>query len=235
MRLFLSCLFFSGVLLMSSCKKESASAAKEPAWLKQDLLAYYPLDGNVKDSSGNGFDGVPTGVLKPVANKNGKPYSALYFNGSEFNANINNTHFNQDFTISMSVQLEAFTSQYAKLIWGNNCIVLEYLRDNNPRVVSFYLYNPSIGGFGNLSGVLNFTDWNHIAITNSNGSSSLFINGTFLNKTLTARPSLGTGSTNYIKFGGAAADPHQFKGNMDNIRIYKRALTAEEIKYLSQQ
>jgi hypothetical protein len=219
---------------MSSCKKESASAAKEPAWLKQDLLAYYPLDGNVKDSSGNGFDGVPTGVLKPVANKNGKPYSALYFNGSEFNANINNTHFNQDFTISIWVQLEDFTSQYPRLIWGNDCIVLEFARDANPRVLNFYLYHPSAGVFGNLGGVLNFTNWNHIVITNTNGSSNLYINGTFLNKSATARPTIGTGQTNFLKFGRAAADILNFKGNMDNIRFYKRALTAEEVKYLSQ-
>ena len=234
MRLFLSCLFFGGVFLMSSCKKESSAAAKEPSWLKQDLLAYYPLDGNVKDSSGNGLDGVPTGVLKPVANKNGKPYSAMYFNAAHFNVNINNIFFNQDFSVSLWVQVEEYPRYYPSIIWGN-CFHIGFTSNPIPNILNTYLYHPTAGVFGLVYGVLNYADWNHVTITNSNGITSLYINGTFVNTSPTGRSSIGTNQTNFITVGRAADGILRFDGNLDNIRFYKRALTAEEVKYLSKQ
>jgi hypothetical protein len=219
---------------MSSCKKESSATAKEPAWLKQDLLAYYPLDGNVKDSSGNGLDGVPNGVLKPIANKNGKPYSALNFKEAEFNANINNTFFNQNFSVSLWVQWTEYTISYPSIIWGN-CFHIGFTSNPIPNILNTYLYHPTAGVFGLVDGVLNYADWNHVTITNSNGISSLYINGTFVNTSPTGRSSIGTAQTNFITIGRAIGSILKFEGSLDNIRFYKRALTAEEVKYLSQQ
>jgi hypothetical protein len=233
-KLNLYCILFA-VITMASCKKESSKMANEPAWLKQDLLAYFPFNGNAKDSSGNGFDGVPNGIVQATTDRNGKSNAALYFNNGEVLTNINNTFFNKDFSISLWVQLEQFTSQYAKLIWGNDCFVMEYVRDANPRVLAFYLYTPGFGTSAFSTAVINFTSWTNITITNTNGFSSLYINGTYLNKSQTARPALGTGSTNFIKFGNAPLDAHHFKGKLDEIRFYKRSLNEEEVKYLYQK
>ena len=35
---------------------------KEPEFLKQGLVAYYPFNGNAKDESGNGYDGIVNGA-----------------------------------------------------------------------------------------------------------------------------------------------------------------------------
>lgn len=218
----------------TACKKESSKAVNQPAWLKQDLLAYYPFNGNAKDSSGNGYDGVPNGLVQSTTDRNGKSNGAFYFNNGEVLANINNSIFNKDFTVSLWVQLEEFTSQYAKLIWGNDCFVMEFVRDASPRVLSFYLYTPGYGTSAFSTAVINFTSWTNITVTNTNGFSSLYINGTYLNKSQTARPPAGTGNTNFIKFGNATLNVHHFKGKMDDIRFYRRALTDEEVKYLYQ-
>jgi hypothetical protein len=205
----------------------------EPASLKNGLVAYYPLNGNVEDVSGNGKNGIPNGILQPTVDRNNKSNSACYFNSSEFTSNINSSNFNQDFTISMWVQLEEFTNQYAKLIWGQNFITLEFLRDVSPRVLTFFLYNPNVGQIGRIEAVVDFTAWNHIVISNSGGYSSLYLNGSFIIKSQLPRPAIGVGNSNFLKFGNALNDSNNFKGKMDEIRIYNRALTQEEITYLA--
>jgi hypothetical protein len=228
-------LFVSGVLLFfSSCKKESSATAKEPAWLKQDLLAYYPFNGNPKDTSGNNYNGVTNGVVQTTTDRKGKSNAALYFNNGEVVVNLNNSIFNGDFTVSVWAQLEAFTSPYPNLIYQVESFRLEFVRDNNPRFVSHYLTTPRWGNTNQCQGVANFTEWTNYVITNTNGISSLYVDGAFINKSATSRRQEGTGRANFLTIGRAIQDINHFKGKMDDIRFYKRALTAEEVKYLYQ-
>jgi len=231
----INALLVSGVLLFfSSCKKESASAAKEPEWLKQDLLAYYPFNGNVKDTSGNNYNGVPNGLVQPTTDRKGKSNGAIYFNNGEVVVNINNTIFNGDFTVSIWAQLEAFTSPYPNLIFQFESFVLQFARDNNPRLVNHYLTTPGWGTTNGCTGVANFTEWTHYVVTNAGGISNLYIDGAFVTKSTTARRPEGTRTGSFLTFGRAIQDITHFKGKMDDIRFYKRALTAEEVKYLYQ-
>jgi hypothetical protein len=218
----------------TACKKESSKAVNEPVWLKQDLLAYYPFNGNAKDTSGNNYNGVPTGIVQPTTDRKGKANAALYFNNGEVAVNINNSIFNGDFTVSVWAQLEAFTSSNPNLIYQVNSFRLEFVRDNNPRVVSHYLITPGWGVTNQSLGVANFTDWTNYVITNTNGISSLYIDGAFVNKSASGRRQEGTGGANFLTFGRAILDLNHFKGKMDELRFYKRALTAEEVKYLYQ-
>jgi hypothetical protein len=48
----------------------------------QGVYAYYPLAGNAKDASGDGWNGSIIGSPATVSNQNGSPDSALQFNGS---------------------------------------------------------------------------------------------------------------------------------------------------------
>jgi Concanavalin A-like lectin/glucanases superfamily len=229
-----SAFVFMGLLFLGSCKKESATAVKEPEWLKQDLLAYYPFNGNLKDTSGNNYNGVPNGLVQYTPDRKGKSNGAVYFNNGEAVVNINNTIFNGDFTVSVWAQLEAFTSPYPNLIYQVESFRLEFTRDNNPRVATHYLIAPGFGTTNLCQGVANFTDWTNYVITNTSGISSLYINGAFVNKSATSRRQAGTGRANFLTIGRAILDINHFKGKMDDIRFYKRALTAEEVKYLYQ-
>lgn len=217
--------------IFNSCKKTE----NEPAWLKQDLVAYYPFNGSVKDTSGNGYDGVIAGNVQPTTDRNGKTSSAFYFNGGAVSAPVNSTFFNKDFTVSIWAQTEEFTSPYPRLITAEGCMVLEFARDANPpRQINFYLSVPGSGAIAGYNVPINATNWNNIVIANSNGFSFFYLNGTFLGKSLTARPLSGTGTTSFIKFGNVALDIFHFKGKIDDVRIYKRALTETEVKYLYQ-
>ena len=54
----------------------------QPAWIADDMVAYYPFDGNVRDASGNGNDGINVGATL-TENRFGQPSSAYYFDGSD--------------------------------------------------------------------------------------------------------------------------------------------------------
>ena len=59
------------------------TAAKEPEFLKEGLVAYYPFNGNAKDESGNGNDGEVTGATL-CTNRFGKADSAFAFDSKDF-------------------------------------------------------------------------------------------------------------------------------------------------------
>jgi hypothetical protein len=223
----INALLVSGVLLLfSSCKKESASGAKEPAWLKQDLLAYYPLDGNVKDSSGNGFDGVPT-ALQPTANRKNEPNKAMSFLNGSMALNLNSTHFSKRFTISLWARLDSMRSTHPMILSAG--FISLYYNSNK-----LFL---DLRGLGNAtSAFIDHSKWNNITIIKDSLLAKIYLNGTYLHTSSDAPNSTlysGLG-INVGKELSGTAPWHNFNGKLDDIRFYKRALTPEEVKYLYQ-
>ena len=247
MRLFLSCLFFSGVLLMSSCKKDSASAAKEPAWLKQDLLAHYPFNGNAKDSSGNGYDGIVNGAILDN-DRNGKANGSYNFVNGEIISNLGDPNFTGNFSISLWSKLETFNFENEPGRISNPHIVSSgiissnwnpfyglYYNQSNPISLRTYLNGPS--NYYDTYAPVDFKNWNHISVINKSDTLSLFLNGNFVSRVSNPKPKNQLWQSNFIRFGwpkGFYYDVHRLNGKLDDIRIYKRALTAEEVKYLYQ-
>ena len=70
---------------------------KEPEFLKQGLVAYYPFNGDAKDESGNGNDGEVTGATL-CTNRFGKADSAFAFDSRDF-VRVNNS-FGKSLTIA---------------------------------------------------------------------------------------------------------------------------------------
>ena len=83
--------------------KESSGGGgdkKEPAFLKQGLVTYYPFNGNAKDESGNGLDGEVKGATlsKDRHNADGKAYT---FNGKNGHISLPVFKYGEKFTISL--------------------------------------------------------------------------------------------------------------------------------------
>jgi hypothetical protein len=58
-------------------------------YVKGNLLAYYPFNGNANDLSGNSRNGIVSNML-PVVDRNGNPNSAFYFDGLSSSIRIPN-------------------------------------------------------------------------------------------------------------------------------------------------
>jgi hypothetical protein len=245
----INALLVSGVLLFfSSCKKESSSAAKEPAWLKQDLLAYYPLNGNAKDSSGNGYDGIVNGAVLDN-DRNNRANGAYNFVNGEIISNLGDPNFKGNFSVTLWSRLETFNYENepgrisypliisSGIITNNtlNAFLGLHYSNSNPIILQTFLHAPNNYYF--TYAPVDFKSWNHISIINKSDTLSLFLNGNFVSRVSNPKPQNPLYSSSFIRFGfpkGALYELYRLNGKLDDIRIYKRALTAEEVKYLYQ-
>ena len=77
-------------------------------------------------------------------------------------------------------------------------------------------------------------EWHHLAIIYKNGNATIYIDGVEdKNLTLTAPP--GTAQSFYIGAAGKNTPTAFFKGNIDEVRVWNKALTVDELRYIMNQ
>ena len=166
---------------------------------------------------------------------NGKFGQALSFDGSSNWVTIPDSD-SLDLTTGMT--LEAWV--YPTSISGNRTVLV---KENAPNSV-YYLYantsddslNTPLGGgvfasqyqFTHGGSTLATNAWSHVAVTYDGAIERLYVNGTQVASKAQAG-SMG-GSTGALRIGGNSLWGEFFKGSIDEVRIYNRALSATEIK-----
>jgi hypothetical protein len=215
------------------------------------LLAYYPFTGNAGDSSGNGYHGVVSGALlfKDRFNKENNCYS---FNGTDNKIII---PLKQNNLRSYSVSVWFNTNSGGQLIDGrgtNNLPGLDAFIHNkstggiNNGKAMFVAHGPgiSVGKMSNLT----YLDgkWHHFVGTFIGNSTNInpneffiYIDGELIlqSNSNTSSALLPINSNSDIVIGAnqnLTYSPYleYFLGLIDDVRIYNRVLTQEQIKYL---
>ncbi len=208
------------------------------------IAAYYLEEASgtkVVDASGNGNDGVlscnntadPT--CSGMRTTNGKFGRALSFDGVDDWVTVNDSAA-LDLTNGMT--LEAWV--YPTAISGNSTVLV---KENTPNSV-YYLYantsddssNTPLGGgvfagqyqFAHGGSTLPINAWTHLAVTYDGATERLYVNGAQVASK--AQTGSMTVSSGVLRIGGNSIWGEFFKGRIDEIRIYNRALKAEEIK-----
>ena len=201
------------------------------------LVAAYNFEeakgGTVVDASGNGNHGVLSGAKRTASGKFGRDLS---FDGSNDWVTVNDSA-TLDLTTSMT--LEAWV--YPTTVSGNRTVLV---KENAPGNSVYYLYantsddsaNTPLGGgvfagqyqFVHGGSTLTANAWSHVAITYNGTTERLYVNGNQVaSKAQTG--SIG-GSSGALRIGGNSMWGEYFKGRIDEIRIYNRALSATEIQ-----
>ena len=199
------------------------------------LVGYWPLDGNANDTSGNGNHGTVYGAI-PTTDQAGNVNKAYSFDGANdyiqipANALLNMTN---NFTISAWVKLavNAPTSGMGVVMWGENAlgkrrsvIVWNGGSGNNKVFWSGAFASANVAG----PEVIDDT-WYHVAVTvNQSNVASVYVNGALQNS---GSVTLNSYSFNGVKIGATLSnniDEH-FDGMIDEVGIYNRVLTAQEI------
>ena len=195
------------------------------------LVGYWPLDGNALDTSGNGNNGTIVGGATAVA---GKVNTALDFNGTSgvvtTSGGIINTA--NDFTMSAWVYVDAVTgTDNIVAAYNTNPTYQAALLNLNSTILAASIVNTANGDFcsGNVS--YSAGQWYHLAFTKTSSNCSFYLNGVkeVNDTTLTGTPL----ASNVFRIGArnwGAADADFFDGKIDDVRIYNRALSADEIK-----
>ena len=237
----------NSIILSTSTSNSSISACTStqlPANLQNGLMAYYPFCGNANDLSGNGNNGVVNGATL-TKDRFGLSNSAYSFNGvSNFIRVPNST--------SISIQ-NSFTISTWIYMQGGGC---------NPRVLEVNSVLNSCGGytlavngnsnisrtihaasFGSCSNALGFNPtqaitsltWHHLAFTvdANTGVGNFYLDGQLIQtKTgYVAQPFSYNG--NALTIGNINASRCDWWGGMiDDVMLYNRALTSNEIQSL---
>jgi hypothetical protein len=196
------------------------------------LVAAYNFDEasgtTVLDSSSNGLNGTITGATRTTTAHTGQ---ALSFDGTNDWVTVNDAAV-LDVT---RVTLEAWVRPTALSGW-RTVIMKEtptalaytlYAHDNAPRPAG-YINNggPDLDVQGTAA--LGLNTWTHLAMTYDGANMRFYVNGALVG-TRAATGSIAT-STNPLRIGGNAPWGEYFAGQIDDVRVYNRALTLAEIQ-----
>jgi hypothetical protein len=198
-------------------------------------VAYYRLDGDYKDASGNGRNGTAVGGPTFVAGKSGQ---AVSLDGAGDYITIDSWQGilgSSPFTISLWVNSTAVDDR-TMVCWGGA---------TNGTRVDFRLYQGRLRvehGNGNLQGntVLADGQWHHVALVVTQDATlvypqvALYVDG--LNDTQgTADPDpFGTVADVPVTLGQRRTNnDRDFQGMLDEVRIFDVALSAEEVAGLA--
>ena len=217
------------------------------AELNDGLVAYYPFNGNAQDMSGNGNHGTVNGATL-TTDRFGKANNAYYFDGITNRIEIP-LIFNNDqdpLTFSAWVLQEEVMEGTCPTIfgeftkWEGSTRNFFCLHGNDGGKLSFDQSGPSGGGAQIKAGTANNEgQWIHIAIIKDNNMVFGYKNGVLMGSV----PHTETYSGRAVTFGAIGARPidgqwnyyngaYNFKGEIDELRIYNRALSEDEIQTL---
>ncbi len=183
----------------------------------------------VADASGNANTGTISGA---TWNTNGKYGKALHFDGVNDRVVINAS---PSLNLSTAMTLEAWVITGTSQSGWRTIIVHE--------PVAYYLHasnnsgalRPAGGGIFNGSETyigaptsIPLSTWTHLALTYDGAMLRLYVNGTQVANKVRTAP-IQTNSSP-ITIGGNGAYGEYFKGRIDEVRIYNRALSAAEIQ-----
>jgi hypothetical protein len=218
---------FIFLLVLASCKKEEDPFQK----LLDDssLVLYLPFDNDIKDEGVNNLDVFNNGVT--LANdKNNVENNAGYFNGIDNYLMIDTNLALNEVSISLWIY-PSVTPQDGSIIfktddfynsWGlfyrDSVHILEDIDDSNKQI-----YQTPID-----------EDWNHIvAVLNNDLLNKMYVNGNLVSDTVFSSDNWSSFLGNlYIGQRGTSSYNGFFKGYMDEIMLFKRELSYDEVKTL---
>ncbi|NOS71676.1 MAG: LamG domain-containing protein [Verrucomicrobia bacterium] len=215
--------------------------AYEVSNLTNGLLAYYPFNGNANDESGNGNNASISGAVL-TTDRFGEANKAFYFNGAgnRLSASITGIPLgNSPRSITAWIKPDGDTHPV-------NAVIAYGIGDCGGKMfgLSYSKYLGGTPGYDNLGfwgGCQDYSanlftppnQWSFVAVTYDGSNIRLFANG------LSETDAIGTLSTQNshlwigaetLSDGGDFRD--FFKGSIDQVRVYNRALLDTEVQKL---
>jgi len=197
------------------------------------LIAYYPLNGNADDSSGNGYNGLAV-QTKPDSNRFGVDSSAISFNGYSSYVFI---PFEFDYpqkTISFWFYADTidnetrniYVSDNPNLKYGLSKISIQNINGNN--TLFYQLSNVTYETI-----ITKPKEWHFVAMVISNKSYSFYLDGNMIKSgTFSNYLTSVNGLRSTILGSARNLTTYFFSGVIDELRIYNKVLTSDQIQLL---
>jgi len=195
----------------------------------ENLVAYYPFDGNANDASGNGNDAVNTNALL-TTDRFGYANKAYDFNGIDAYLEINNDFDFPERTInlwfyvdSIDVHGAIYDTDNPRLDYGQTKIFVTHT-DGQDTVEATI-------GIPHHTSLLERKKWHMITLVRNSINTISYLNCRRTDGKLNSDNSSEMGP-NGTRVGTTRFYDRFFDGKIDDIRIYDRALGDEEITML---
>jgi hypothetical protein len=213
--------------------------------INEGLIYHFPFNGDKIDISGNGYSlGAEGGNPTYTTDRFGNANSACHFSAGKWWGG--RTQALSNFAVSLWFyksgsweNSEQHLIQIGDDFGGSTFDNVFYIAQGaTPKC--FYAGIKINGSFGtdyriSVNSYPSLNAWHHILAQRNGSSFFLYIDGIKVNSIVC--PSDLLPSTRYTNIGGAwlgvGAVYQQFKGDLDDLRLYSRALSDDEIKYLS--
>jgi len=232
---------YNGVTYSDTCNAVSGSLTK-------GLVGYWPFCGNANDDSGHGNDGTVNGATL-TTDRFGNTISAYSFNGTNSQIIIpdnSQLDLTNDFTITSWFYLNSFGSMWSNIlskhhqINGQGTYTYGIVSALIPSPQLAFQADPYFGTIANsgTNGQVSLNQWYNYTVSYQKSNSLLkyYLNGVLIS-TINISFNIIDNSDNLII--GHEEGPFDltrwFNGKIDDIGIWNRALTAQEVSQLYNQ
>ena len=220
------------------------------------LIAHWDMNGTVNDVSGNGHNGHGSNIT-PDTGQYGMPNTAYYFNGinsiitAPYGPNLNVTQL----SICATVKVKGFYSGNCQdnlvIMRGDRLTTGSYVLDFSDNSLGGSSYCSVYDTTGDVFGIACGTNtaptitalaysptitenqWYNFVGTFDGLTFNIYINGVLKNTYVSTGAMVGTSTDSiaigYDLFEASLGYPNQFKGLIDDIRLYNRVLNDSEV------
>ena len=233
-----------GGSVTSSVVSLSLNGVNSALW--QGLVAYYPFNGNADDASGFGDNGVVSNSVLATDRFGAAGKSYLFDGSSRMGIHTSGQYLPTEarprsvslwmlpsdlITNTGSYWIGGGLLQYGQSDGEAGLYAQEFVWQEAPHLVSFYLGTETVWGWNSWLYNWDYLSWHHaVWVYEGNTNSSLYIDG---KKAALQSSSLGvTFNTKAGPLTIGAAGGRYFNGELDDVRIYNRALSSNEVAQL---
>ena len=206
-----------------------------------DLVAYYPFDGNAEDATGNGNDGVVGGAIL-TSDRFGTADAAYAFPGTpQGKITVDSANLLLQPPFSFSVWVNFSGGSQDPLIFSEWGWEIQTVGAASTRMIDFN--NSTDAGVYDCISSHSFPEgiWHHIVAVRSTNAMSLYVDGQLENSLTVTGPiayAAGLGTIWMPTIGGGAGIGYpydSYAGVIDDVRLYNRALTGQDVTELYTQ
>lgn len=201
-------------------------------------LVEYDFEGisgqSVPDLSSNGFDGTLIGGAEPQGS--GKIGQAIKFNGTDGYVEVPELVTDaEDFTFAAWVYWNGGGDWQRVFDFGNGLGKHMFLTPSQHLGVMQFTIHNGVDQSLLAPAKLPVNEWTHVAVTLEGNTGKLYVNGEVVTTSdqMTFNPKELATTDAYLGKSRYAADPY-LNGSLDEVNVYNKALTDEEIKELAE-
>ena len=206
------------------------------AALVDGLIAHWDFNGNANDVTGNGHDGTVHGALL-TTDRFGNTNGAYSFDGNDYISIADSGDFNlgnDPFTISAWSKISTFSTDGGYYLMGHD----EGPGNRNKWI--FFQGNSGISFITTYTGWVNLGsyafqvgNWHHLAVVRDGNLLSVFVDGVKIGESGFSTTIPDPSASFLIGDAESQHDGRNYRGCIDDVRIYSRALSSVEIQNLA--